>query len=94
MNRIIPILITIILLFTVHSAFSQGIWKTYTRADGLAGDSAFCITQDKLGNMWIGTWGAGLSKLDTNGNWTNYLGGVIYDIEIDSLNNKWLAYGK
>jgi ligand-binding sensor domain-containing protein len=94
MNRLIPILITVILLFTVHCAFSQGIWKTYTRADGLAGDSAFCIAQDKLGNMWFGTWGAGLSKLDTNGSWTNYLGSVIYDIEIDSLNNKWLAYGK
>jgi len=55
MNRLIPILSTIFLLFTVHCAFSQGIWKTYTRADGLAGDSAFCIAQDKLGNMWIGT---------------------------------------
>lgn len=95
MNRLIPILITIFLLFTVHCAISQGIWKSYTTADGLAGNFVFCITQDKLGNMWFGTRGNGLSKLDTNGVWTNFMNTdstvYIYDIEIDSLNNKWLA---
>jgi len=97
MNRIIPILITILLLFTVHYSFSQGIWKTYTTADGLACDSVNCINQDKAGNMWFGTLGNGLSKLDTNGIWTNFLTrsdrlSWVTDIEIDSLNNKWLAY--
>jgi len=95
MNRLIPILLTAILLFTAHSAFSQGMWKTYTRADGLAGDTVYCITQDKLGNYWFGTRGAGLSKLDTNGVWTNFMNTdsfvFIKDIEIDRLNNKWLA---
>jgi len=98
MNRLIPILITVILLFTVHCAFSQGIWKTYTTDDGLAGDTVYCIAQDKLGNMWFGTWAAGLSKLSTNDVWTNYFPKSadsvisISDIEIDSLNNKWLVY--
>ena len=96
MNRLILILTIFVLFSLPYSAFSQGIWKTYTRADGLAGDSAFCIAQDKLGNMWIGTWGAGLSKLDTDGVWTNYFTGnytfaVIYDLEIDSSKNKWFA---
>jgi hypothetical protein len=95
MNRLIPLLLTAILLFTAHSALSQGIWKTYTTADGLAGNVVQCIAQDKLGNMWFGTRGSGLSKLDTNGVWTNFMNtdSVVYilDIEIDSLNNKWLA---
>ncbi len=97
MNRLNPILITIFLLFTVHCAFSQGIWKTYTREDGLACDTVNCINQDKMGNMWFGTTGNGLSKMDTNGIWTNFLTrsdrlSWVTDIEIDSLNNKWLAY--
>ncbi len=97
MNRFIPLLISFFLLITAPWAFSQGIWKTYTRADGLAGDSVYCINQDKLGNMWFGTWAAGLSKLDTNGLWTNYWNSTdslvfIDDIEFDSLNNIWLSY--
>jgi ligand-binding sensor domain-containing protein len=94
MNRLIPILTTVILLFIVHCAFSQGFWKTYTTADGLAGNLVFCIDQDKLGNMWFGSWDAGVSKLDTNGVWTTFINDpsvAIYDIEIDSSNNKWFA---
>jgi len=96
MKKIITLfsLITIFSLFTDHWALSQGIWKTYTRADGLAGDSVYCITQDKLGNYWFGTNGAGVSKLDINGNWTSFMNGdsfvVVGDIEIDSMNNKWM----
>ena len=94
MKQLIPILIIVMFLFTAHFAFSQGIWKTYTTADGLAGNYVCCITQDKLNNMWFGTWGHGLSKLDTNGIWTNFLTDsnvYVLDIEIDSINNKWLA---
>ena len=95
MNRLIPILTTAIFLFTAHSAFSQGIWKTYTTVDGLAGNVVQSIAQDKQGNMWFGTRGNGLSKLDTNGVWTNFMNTdssiYIYDIEIDSSNNKWLT---
>jgi len=81
-------------------SFSQGIWKTYTKEDGLAGNDVACINQDKLGNYWLGTNWNGLSKLDTNGIFTNYFNftgdslGSIMDIEIDSLNNKWLVYNQ
>jgi len=93
MNRLI---LFFVFLYLPYSAFSQGIWKTYTRADGLAGDSISCITQDKFGNYWIGAYRSGLSKLDTDGiiiNFTDSIGSItsIYDIEIDSANNKWLA---
>lgn len=98
MNRFILSLITFFSLFTVPCAFSQGIWKTYTRADGLAGDTVYCINQDKFGNMWFGTMRAGLSKLDSNGVWTNFFTNsdstvYINDIEVDSLNKLWLAFG-
>jgi ligand-binding sensor domain-containing protein len=97
MNRLIPILLTVILLFPVHYVFSQGIWKTYTRADGLAGDTVTCIIQDKLDNYWIGTWGSGMSMLNTNGLWTNFFTDSItyaVDIEIDELNNKWFILAR
>ena len=90
MNRLI---LFFVFLYLPYSAFSQGIWKTYTRVDGLAGDTVRCITQDKLGNYWIGSWAAGLTKLDTNGVWTTYLTdsiSYVTDIEIDKQNNKWL----
>jgi len=75
--------------------FSQGIWKTYTRVDGLAGDTVYCIAQDKIGNLWFGTWYNGISILDTNGVIKNIMNNdssvYIVDIEIDSSNNKWIA---
>jgi len=92
MNRLI---ICLIFLCLPYCLFSQGIWKTYTRDDGLVGDTVSCIAQDKIGNLWFGTWYNGISMLDTNGVWTNFVNTdstvSIYDIEIDSLNNKWLA---
>ncbi len=96
MNRLIPIMLTVILLFTASCAFSRVIWKTYTRANGLAGDSVYCIAQDKLGNMWFGSRKSGLSKIDTNGFIINFIDSIgsitsILDIEIDSCNNKWLT---
>jgi hypothetical protein len=91
MNRLI---LFFVFLYLPYSAFSQGIWKTYTRADGLAGDTVYCIAQDKIGNYWFGIRGAGLSKLDTNGDWISFMNGdsfvVIGDIEIDNTNNKWM----
>jgi ligand-binding sensor domain-containing protein len=73
---------------------SQGIWKSYTTADGLAANFVFTIAEDKLGNMWFGTAYGGLSNLDTNGIFTNYFTTTkagIYDIEIDFSNNKWFT---
>ena len=94
MNRFATVLIITILLWIPKFVLSQGIWKTYTTEDGLACNEVFCISQDKLGNMWFGTWGGGLSKLDSKGVWTRFFGDtrtVIYDIEIDFSNNVWVA---
>lgn len=93
MYRLIIILTILILLSLPCSSRSQGIWKTYTTADGLAGNRIFCIAQDKIGNLWFGTQFNGISMLDTNGVITNFMNTdssvYIIDIEIDSLNNKW-----
>jgi ligand-binding sensor domain-containing protein len=95
MNRLFINLTILVLLSLPCSVQSQGSWKTYTRADGLASDSVACITQDKFGNYWFGTFITGLSKLDTNGVWSTFMSGdslvSVKDIEIDSLNNKWLS---
>lgn len=46
------------------------ILKTYTSADGLAGDGVNAIIQDRQGNLWFGT-DNGLSRFDGT-HWTNY----------------------
>ena len=95
MNRFLPILITIFFLFTVHYAFSQGIWKYYTAE--LPGEVSD-MTQDKYGNYWFAT-SKGVCKLDTNGLWTILNDSTVWDstmyikneIEIDQKNNKWFV---
>jgi hypothetical protein len=81
---------------------SQGTWKYYTTADGLAHDHVWCINQDRDGNYWFGTK-KGLTKFDTNGVWTSYLTEFgnprvdnevwVMDLEFDSLNHKWIVAG-
>lgn len=44
--------------------------KTYTSADGLAGDGVNAIVQDRQGDLWFGT-DNGLSRFDGT-SWTNY----------------------
>lgn len=38
--------------------------KAYTVEDGMPSDAVFSVTQDKLGNYWIGTESGGISKYD------------------------------
>ena len=43
---------------------TQGAWRTYTPADGLAGLEVSQITQDLEGYLWFGTITAGVSRFD------------------------------
>lgn len=52
-----------------YSAEQIGL-KTYTSADGLAGDGVNAIVQDRQGNLWFGT-DDGLSRFDGT-NWVTY----------------------
>jgi ligand-binding sensor domain-containing protein len=95
MNRFIPILLIAILLFTAHSAFSQGLWKHYTNE--LPG-VVFDMAQDKYDNYWFATMN-GVCELDTNGFWHYLVDTTVWDstmyfknqIEIDQKNNKWFV---
>jgi len=51
-------------LFTYYSTFSQEYSYThYDIGDGLAGSTAYCLTQDKQGFIWVGTE-TGVSRFD------------------------------
>jgi ligand-binding sensor domain-containing protein len=92
MNRLLSILAILILICLPYSVFSQGIWKTYTTADGLPSDRIGAVIQDNFGN-YLFTTSKGLTTLDTNGIWSTYWCGdtaSLSSIVIDSLNNKWL----
>lgn len=54
-------------LFFINSAsFSQNLlWKHFDKSNsGLPSNTIRCVTQDKFGIYWIGTWDSGLVKFD------------------------------
>jgi signal transduction histidine kinase/DNA-binding response OmpR family regulator/streptogramin lyase len=44
--------------------FKKGIWKTYTKADGLPHEQVFRLHETKDGTMWFGTLGNGVVRWD------------------------------
>mgnify|MGYP005846973835 CR=1 FL=1 len=72
--------------------------KTYTSADGLAGDGVNAIIQDRQGNLWFGT-DNGLSRFDGT-NWTSYRQGSgshdlngkrVLALHVDRLGVLWVG---
>ena len=66
--------------------------------NSLSNNDIYCVTEDKEGNLWFGTLGSGIDKLDpTIGKFTNYSikdglpGNAVTSILVDNLNNLWLA---
>ena len=57
----------IILFYVPNSAYSNGVWKSYTIADGLAGGNIQAIMEDKAGNLWVATNGDGISRYNGEG---------------------------
>ena len=63
--------------------------------DGLIQSQAMCLTQDKTGNLWVGTLG-GLSRYDGR-NFTNYNvrnglpGNTVMSLAADSAGNIWIG---
>ncbi len=63
--------------------------------DGLIQSQAMCMSQDKTGNLWIGTLG-GLSRYDGR-NFTNYtvrnglLNNVVQSVAVDSSGSIWIG---
>jgi len=69
--------------------------------NSLSSNDIVCVQEDNKGNLWFGTAGSGIDKLDlTTGRFTNYStenglpGNSVGAILVDSLNNLWLATSK
>ena len=69
--------------------------------NSLSSNDIYCITEDIEGNLWFGTLGSGIDKLEpTVGKFTNYStkdglpGNSVTSILVDNLNNLWLATDK
>jgi signal transduction histidine kinase/ligand-binding sensor domain-containing protein len=69
--------------------------------NSLSSSDVYCVTEDNEGNLWFGTLGSGLDKLDPDtGKFTNYStkdglpGGSVTSVLVDNLNNLWLATDK
>lgn len=77
------------------SRFDGKQWKTYTAADGLAGNFVFSLAVDKDGVLWAGT-NKGVSRFDGK-TWKNYsrkdglLDDFVYSIGVDPQNHKWFG---
>lgn len=94
MRWILPLLTTCLVLS--HSCYSQEYSYThYDIADGLAGSTVYCITQDPKGFIWLGTE-TGVSRFDGTHfhNFTTKDG--LPDVEVlqmfaDSRGRVWMA---
>ncbi len=70
--------------------------QTYTTDNGLAMDAISCSCTDKLGNLWFGTSGGGVSRYDGK-SFTNYstaqglAGNEIFCITEDKTGNLWFG---
>jgi len=47
------------------------IWTTYTTSSGLKSNFIYQVFEDKSGNIWAATNGAGISRYENNA-WTNF----------------------
>jgi two-component sensor histidine kinase len=77
---------------------SNGIFKNFTTKDGLPSNNIRTLLLDKKGNLWIGTFGGGLSKYDYNSfqNFTKKDGlshNYIHTLFEDSKGNIWIGTG-
>lgn len=75
----------------------DGTIKNYSFVQGLPTDQTTSIYEDKAGDIWIGTYQNGLSRLRPDGTFTNYstkqglLENQVFDTIEDGLGNFWLT---
>lgn len=83
------------LLLTVTSYAQRYPFHNLSVDDGLLQSQATCLTQDKTGNLWIGTLG-GISRYDGK-TFTNYtvrnglLNNVVWAVAVDTQGNVWIG---
>ena len=52
------------------SRYDGRSFTSYTTAQGLADNAVLAIIEDKKGNLWFGTIGGGVSRLNQDGSFT------------------------
>lgn len=73
-----------------------GKWKYYNTSNGLTDNCIYTIKQDKEGNIWIGTYNAGVCMYDGS-RWSYYntssglLSNRVYTIEQDGDGYMWFG---
>jgi ligand-binding sensor domain-containing protein/signal transduction histidine kinase len=74
---------------------SGGVWRTFTTADGLAGDDVAAAYEDRAGSVWFAT-SAGLSRY-ADGRFTSYTskeglaGGGVLSVAEDAEGDLWVG---
>ena len=60
-------------------------WTTFTKEEGLAGNSVYSMMEDRTGNLWFGFW-------DTDGGLNRYDGQswVTFNVENSALTDNWV----
>jgi signal transduction histidine kinase/DNA-binding response OmpR family regulator/streptogramin lyase len=74
---------------------TPAIVRTFSVAEGLAARNVYPVRADSAGNVWVGTWGGGLSRIDTAGRVSTFaaspeMPGNIHSIAIDSAGRAWV----
>ncbi|MFH0758477.1 MAG: two-component regulator propeller domain-containing protein [Bacteroidota bacterium] len=69
--------------------------------NSISSNDVYCVKEDNEGNIWFGTVGSGIDKLEpSTGKFTNYSikdglpGNYVSSILVDQANNLWLATDK
>lgn len=79
--------------------FDGNQWQSYTVSNSsLPSNSVVSLCLDKEQNLWIGTYGGGVAKIDKNDSWTIFdftnsalPGNNIEHMEADQKGNVWVA---
>jgi signal transduction histidine kinase len=78
------------------TSYSRGQFKRWTEADGLPSNSIRSLYEDRDGVLWIGTYDAGLGRLE-NGHFTRYnlgdglFNNGVFQILEDSRGHLWMS---
>jgi len=99
--KLVPPTVHLFIDSITHSPVAAGnqgavFFTNYTTDDGLALDAIYCTFIDKLGNLWFGTYGGGVSRYDGR-SFTNFTSaqGLVNDavrsIVEDNYGNLWFG---
>ncbi len=80
----------------VYCIDSEFNWHVYTRKDGLSSNVVTSINEDRRGNIWFGSHDNGVSRLDSNGNFTGFnsnnsglISNDVRDIAVEGSSRIW-----